>query len=167
MKSIQIMAHWVPNTGDPTTPGEFYGRIAIVYDRRPAGGYPAIADIFRGITQDGSAVANDPWAPTYAVNTDRFMVIRDCKFNFPTNNPENTNVLANFMFNNTFIEGSQCNLFKKLNGLGTQFLSTANPVKIGNVATGALYLIFWANNAAEINSAGTVTWTSRLRFYDF
>ena len=153
MKSIQIFAKWTPNTGAVLTEERVYGRVAIVYDRRPGPTDPPKTAIWNTYAQDGSQRPN-PWSPPNPNNSDRFIVIRDCKFYFSTNNRSSTNFMALFLMNNTFVEGSECNLFKKLNGLETQYTSNANPVAIGNIGTRALYLIIYSSNANLADAPG-------------
>lgn len=166
MKSIQLFAKWVAKTVAPTLAQNIIGRIAIVYDRRPAATFPAYADIFNSYDQTG-AQTQIAWTPPNPNNTDRFILVRDCKFYFSTNDFASTNTLANFMMNNTFVNGSECNFYKKLNGLETQFISTANPVTISNIGTGALYCIVVTNNAVANDAPGNFEFTWRLRYYDY
>lgn len=166
MKSIQIFAKWIPNTDTVTSEERIYGRVAIVYDRRPGATDPPKDAIWNTYAQDGSQKPN-AWSPPNPNNSDRFIVIRDCKFYFSTNNRNSTNFMALFLMNNTFVEGSECNLFKKLNGLETQFTSNANPIAIGNIGTGALYLIIYSNQSNISNAPGSFEFSWRLRYYDY
>lgn len=171
MKSIQLFAKWVARSTTPTTVTKNYGRIAIIYDRRPGinaatNNYPALQDIFRVYDQQGASGAANAWQPPNPNNSDRFLIIRDCKWYFSNNDPANTNWVANFMMNNTFIEGSECNLYRKLNGLETQFLSNADPMQVSNIGSGALYLLIWGNGP-DTEAAGSLEWSWRLRYYDY
>lgn len=166
MKSIQLFAKWTPNqTNVGVTEQRVYGRLAIVYDRRPNGVMPTVTEVFQVYDQSGGNAPN-VWSPTNPNNTDRFLIVRDCKYYFPTNLISTTNQLAVYMVNNTFVEGSECNLYKKLNGLETQFLSTASPVAIANIGTGALYFIVHGSNVAAVDSCASIEFSWRLRYYD-
>lgn len=167
MKSIQIFGKWVPRTDTPGTVSRTYGRLAIVYDRYPKGGMPAINEIFQGWGEDGTNILNTyPWCPPNPTYSDRFIIVRDCKFNFTTNDPATTNAMATFMMNNNTVEGNDCSLYKKLNGLETQYLYNSNPMTIANIGTGSLIFVVWGSSTAG-NAAGSFEWTFRLRFYDY
>lgn len=171
MKSIQLFAKWVARSTTPPTVTRNYGRIALIYDRRPGinaatSNFPALQDVFRIYDQQGGSGAPNAWHPPNPNNSDRFLIIRDCKWYFSNNDPANTNWVANFMMNNTFVEGSECNLYKKLNGLETQFLSNADPMMVSNIGSGALYLLIWGDGS-DANAAGELEWSWRLRYYDY
>jgi len=170
MKSIQIFGKWVPRSSGsiPATESRIYGRLAIVYDRYPKGAFPNENEIFQMYSETGAAImGTNPWSPPNPVYSDRFIIIRDCKFNFTTNDPASSNTLALFMINNNTVEGNDCSLYKKLNGLETQYLNTANPITVANVGTGTLLFVVWSNQTGADNIAGSFEWTYRLRFYDY
>ena len=169
MKSIQIMGKWIPRSAGstPTVVTRVYGRLAIVYDRYPKGTFPTANEIFQCYSEAGTPVMGTyPWSAPNPVYSDRFIIVRDCKFNFTTNDSLSTNTMALYMMNNNTVEGNDCSLFKKLNGLETQFLSTANPITVANIGTGTLLFMVWSNTASD-SAPGSFEWTWRMRFYDY
>lgn len=170
MKSIQIMGKWVPRSAlpAPAVQTRIYGRLAIIYDRYPKGNFPGVNEVFQMYSETGAPIMGTmPWSPPNPVYSDRFIIIRDCKFNFTTNDPTDSNIMALFMMNNNTVEGNDCSLYKKLNGLETQFLSTANPILVGNIGTGTLLFLVWSNQTGADNAPGNFEWSWRLRFYDY
>lgn len=176
LKSIQITGTFIPETPQPTptTDQPIFCRFALVYDRQPNSGgtYPTPAEIW--LTRDQTGTSNAagvpwPWTPPNVDNIDRFQIMRDCKFNFATNNPGATDEVALLMTNQTLVQGSQCMLYKKLKGLETHFRSNSNPTTIADISTGALYFIIWADVSGTTpfpNSTVTFKWSARLRFWD-
>jgi len=168
MKSIQIMGKWIPRSSVPATESRIYGRLAIIYDRYPKGAFPGINEVFQMYSETGAPIMGTmPWSPPNPVYSDRFIIVRDCKFNFTTNEPTSSNTMALFMMNNNTVEGNDCSLYKKLNGLETQYLSTANPITVANIGTGTLLFLVWSNQAGTDNAPGSFEWSYRLRFYDY
>jgi len=167
MKSIQIFGKWVPRN-DEAHEARVFGRLAIIYDRYPKGDVPNVNDIFQMFDETSQAVNNTyAWSPPNPTYSDRFIIVRDCKWNFTTNTPTSTNVMATLMMNNNTVEGNDCSLYKKLSGLETQYLSTRNPIQISNIGTGALWFLIWGNNPDVANAPGSFEWSWRLRFYDY
>jgi len=172
MKSIQIVINMesAVQTLTPSAPATVFAprmRIALVYDRQPSGGaVPAFNDVWQQRDQFGLS-SDYEWSPNNVDNQSRFIILRDCKINFATNNALETNQIS-LSINNAFIEGTQCKLFKKLKGLETNFRSntvgnTGNT--IADIQSGALYLVF-RSNMIPADATIACTWTSRLRFYD-
>jgi len=176
LKTINISMNFyttmaVAAPGAPAHPVQPRIRVALVYDRQPstssgAGVMPAYNDIWQQRDQFGIA-SNYEWSPINVDNTSRFIVLRDCKINYPTNNGLELNQVALSM-NNAFIEGTQCKMFKKLRMLETNFRSnttgsTGNTV--GDIQSGGLYIVFISNINPDSSNI-LAEWTSRLRFYD-
>lgn len=166
MKSIQLFAKWIPATANQNNEQPVYGRIAIVYDRRPSGAAPTFTDVFNTYDEAGGQFPNT-WSPPNPNQTDRFLIVRDCKYYFATNNPNTNNNMATFMMNNTYIEGSECNLYRRLNGLETQYLGSANPMILALIGTGALYLLVIGSNSIASTGPGQFEFSWRLRYYDY
>lgn len=177
LKSIQITGTFIPNTPQPTpsVAQPVFARFALIYDRQPnsAGTYPNPQDIWLTRDQTGasnsSLAVNWPWCPPNVDNIDRFQVLRDCKFNFATNDPAATDEVALLITNQTLVQGTQCMLYKKLRGLETHFRSNTNPSGIADISTGALYFVIWSDISGSSpypNSTITFKWSARLRFWD-
>lgn len=112
-------------------------RMIIIYDRQPTGALPAISAILQNRDQAGAATSPGS-AEINLDNRDRFLIIRDHQVSIPS-----CTVAAGVLTNGPqWVDSPQVNLFIKLKGLTTHFNSTANPLTITNVATGALYCLF-------------------------
>lgn len=114
-------------------------RMAIVYDRQPVGTLPVFTDIFLARTQTG-ATSGTGVAEVNLDNRDRFIILRDLEIYMPSVSNA-ANVLTNGPNYPGSDQESDINMFIKLKGLGTHFKSSSNPTTIGDIATGALYMI--------------------------
>lgn len=137
-------------------------RMIIVYDRQPTGALPVISELIQARDQDGNPTTQG-YAEINLDNRDRFQILRDIQL---------------FVSSLTFVgaqesfigvqDGTVCyaiNEFIKLKGLGTHYNSTASPVTIANIATGALYC-FFLNGANGTDSSWQFTGQFRLRYND-
>lgn len=142
-----------------------YLRIIIVYDRQPNGALPAIADIIQDTDQ---ATANTTNALSHANvnNVDRFQLLRDFQITPP--------IISAFTSGGNFTVQQNidplCPVFKfdayvKLKGLTTQYKADSSPAVIGDIASGALYLVTYGT-AASGSNAFALNATVRLRFED-
>lgn len=136
-------------------------RLAVVYDRQPTNGLPAFNTIFQSRDQAGTA-ATTGVSEINLDNRDRFIILRDVQYFTPA--VTNTaGVLTNGPNYPGSDQESDVNIFIKLKGLGTHFNSTATPVTIANIATGALYIVVWS----VINAASWQFYIgTRLRYDD-
>lgn len=142
-----------------------YLRILIVYDRQPNGALPAIADILQDTDQ---ATTNTTNALSHANvnNVDRFQLLRDHQISPPVISAYTA--AGNFTVQQNI--DPLCPTFKfdsfvKLKGLTTQYKADSAPAVIGDIASGALYLVTYGSVAAASNSY-SLTATVRLRFED-
>lgn len=136
-------------------------RMIVVYDRQPTGALPAITTLLQSRDQTG-AVSNDGVSEINLDSRLRYSIIRDVEVFIPsatvtagvvTNGPQHVNDTKCFNINE----------FIPLKGLTTMYNSTANPVTIANIATGALYVYFVSSvNDSTLGFRGGF----RLRYKD-
>lgn len=158
MKSLHLTGSIVP-TGNAATAD--YGRILVVYDRQTNGALPVISDILQG-TDCLGASATSNFSNVNLNNRERFLILADHRIFLP-------GVLATGI-NAAYTDSAQpvannVNRFIKLKGLLTHYKADSATPVIGDIATGALYLVTLAGNAA-----GSDGWVgelnTRLRFDD-
>lgn len=172
MKNIKIKGALYHRLDTPVATVEPYRcRILIVYDRQPsnAAGYPAISSIIQRRDVTGTAPGSVvTWDPPNRDNSDRFIIIRDCQFSFPTNNTSRYTTTQAVMqeVSSTFADDQgQCNLFIKLRGLETHYNNSANPVLISMVTSGSL-LMYVLGDTANASAIFGYSFQFRLNFWD-
>jgi len=128
-------------------------RIMVVYDRNPNGAYPTISSILSdsGIVEGAMSTANTNFASSQNIAyKDRFLILRD---QLLTIDPDSSNVIRY----DTFIKRK----------LETNFKSSSNPGVIGDISTGALYLIAFNEYTSSSVSYTTLQHVScRIRYND-
>jgi len=138
-------------------------RLLVVYDRqpRPDSGLPIIQDILQNRDQAGTATTAS-CSEINLDNRDRFVILRDMMYHTPS-----ATYTAGVITNPESAAGADptwvVNEFIKLKGLGTHYLSTADPVTIANISTGALYAFFVTSGT---DSAHSFNVAFRLRYND-
>jgi len=155
-------------------------RVALVYDRQANGSIPNWSDVFAYVdtvlgSQSSGTVGiltgykTDAWAPPNPNNAYRFLVIRDCRYDFQPNYFSTTGVsgLTNFqqfVLNQAFVEGNACGFWKNVAGLETRYLLDSSNDK-SSIATGSLWLVT-QGDTPHVNSCVVYRVACRLRFYD-
>lgn len=159
MKSLHLTG-WLDQTGNGAGVDD-YCRIMVIYDQQPTGAFPTIASILTSYDNTGN--------PTTTVsdhlnlnNRDRYTMLADIRFT--------TSRDAGLSTDGTIGATNSCqetniNRFIKLRGLQTMFNTTTNPAAIGDISTGALYLVTYGRVVAA-TAAYTLMFTSRLRYRD-
>jgi len=145
-----------------------YGRIMLVYDRQPVGSLPSLIDIIGDVDTAGTYSVN-AFSGISLRNRDRFAMIIDKRIYFPaitTNSGDvstTTGVWPSAPGDDSTILIDEFRLMKNLE---TRFLDTASsPPAIGDITTGALYLITVSNDSGA--TPGFVfAWNARLRYTD-
>lgn len=174
MKNLKVMGQLFMRIDTPTATVEPYRcRVALVYDRQPSASatQPAYINIFARHDEDGTiSAATNAWDPPNRLNSDRFIILRDCKFSFPTNNSTryaNDPMLQ--VVNTSFADDQgQCNFFIKLRGLEANFVSSQSagtPITWANFSTGSLFLVCFGNAPTADATLG-YRFISRLNFWD-
>lgn len=128
-------------------------RISLVHDKQSSGAAIPNFDIIFGTTdQTGTEATGSFVDPLRVDNTDRFTVLRD-----------------DLITSDNFGIEWQCDFDKyvKLKGLSTTFSGQSNPATIADISSGALYLIFRAQeNSLTLGQFSVENSTCRLRYYD-
>lgn len=142
-----------------------YGRIMIVYDRQTNGALPVISDILLDTKQDATT-STGALSGLNLNNRDRFVVIADKKFMLPvvTQAVGIPTFIAPSISNDTECEWGIVDRYHKIN-METQYKADSSPAVIGDIATGALYLITFGQATAG-NEGWNVTLATRLRYVD-
>jgi len=165
MRSLHLTGFVAPITPALGVGAPEYLRIMVVYDRQPgyntAGpGFPAIADLLLNYDNAGATTTNS-LSFLNMNNSERFIMLRDIRISIPDNGGgDASNQIIDYTINRVNI-----NEFIRLNNLETHYKSTTNPAAIGDLSTGALYLVTYGNQlvaAAEYQ----VFAQARLRFHD-
>lgn len=161
MKSVHVTGQVVPNGSNGAGVSE-YLRCMLVYDRQPNGNFPAIADILLDYGNDGTT-ATTSLSKMNLNNVERFAILRDQRVMI-INNADSSQLQAN---GQSLMGGNQnfINWYVPLKDLETHYKSTTNPAAIGDIATGALYMVTFGN-VAVATSAYQLQYNARLRFID-
>lgn len=140
-----------------------YLRVMVVYDRQPNGAAPAIADLLLDYNNAG-ATTTSSFSHINMNNADRFVMLADIPIAIPWNAQVAQLGDAGAVMDRTKNEVN-INRFIRLKDLETHYKSSTNPAAIGDIATGALWLVTVGNqNAATAGFA--VVYTTRLRYHD-
>lgn len=137
-------------------------RLMVVYDRQPNGVYPTMGNMLQLIKQDGTTAFGTEVSNINVSQLDRYVVLMDKILSLPPQTTGLTNAnMVGVTQQSTFIIDE----FIKLKRLETCFQSSNNPITIGDVQTGALYIVSLGNLAKDSEPYG---WSGemRLRFYD-
>lgn len=146
-----------------------YARIVLVYDRQANGALPSISDIFQDTEQNGTNTTN-AGSGVNLNNRDRFAIIMDKRVQLPAAT-DTAGVMTN-LWPTSFgsatdgTPGYIIDEFRKLKGLTTQYKADSAPAVIGDISTGSLLLVTFANNAAGSDVWAMNLWNVRLRFHD-
>jgi hypothetical protein len=142
-----------------------YCRIMLIYDRQPNGNFPSIGDILQDVDNQGNTVSSS-YSKMNLSNTERFAILRDQRFQSVNNAPgiaDNINMAELIPYAS---DQAKINWFVPLKGLETHFKASTNPAAIGDVATGALYLVTCGATALGSNGYALL-YNSRFRFTYF
>lgn len=169
MKSLLIEITLRPVVAARSTASDT-ARILVVYDRQTNGALPAISDILQDTEQNGTNTTQAN-SNINLNNRDRFQIIRDIRMCLPaiTNAATGVPTAAWPTLIQGTASGGQGALvreFIKLGELCTQFRADSSPAVIGDIATGALYLITFSEQAAGAEGFSAVSWNARLRYHD-
>jgi len=161
MQSLHVTGMVFTNQG--VTPGSVdeYLRIMVVYDRQPNGATPAIADLLLDYDNAG-ATSTKSFSHININNADRWQVLRDIRLQIPNDAGNLESGEAPII---DYSNRGNVNEFIRLNGLETHYKATTNPGAIGDISSGALWVITFGNVAAA-TAAYQFKWTARLRYSD-
>jgi len=187
LKSLEFKLCLRPNAGttgatastggygnlSPSTTFAPYLRILVVYDMQANGGYPTLSDVLNSVDSISNPI-NIGQSMINLNNRERFKILRDHEMTppvfvtDPTANPGTKlqalgGVVDEKRWDPSFSD------YIKLKGLPCQYKADAAPnpssPTIGNLATGALYLILLSDRNTLL-TGWTAYGTCRLRYYD-
>lgn len=142
---------------------QHYCRVAVVYDRQPNGAFPTYANIWTSVDNGANASSTVFDFPNIR-NSDRFLILADEHFQF---SPE-TLLAGGGLYGPSAGQNQNQSVivdrYIKLNGLPTSYTTDAG-AGIGDMATGALYVVTIANQAAA-DALVNFNWCTRLRYTD-
>lgn len=163
MRSIRIRANMItlPVTRATATPS--FGRMAVVYDRQTNGAFPSIADIFQDTDQAG-ANTDSALSGINMDNRERFVTIIQKNLVIPQATAT-AGVLTNVFPNASNVE-VVFDEFRKLRGLTTHYKADSAPAVIGDISTGALYLIGDSTGPASGSELFGISANVRLKYVD-
>lgn len=160
MKSLQLRGNFYVKNAPAAAISNQLARLVIIYDRQVNGTFPILSDIFRNYLQTGpSALAADGSMFSHPGSWARFTILLDKQIQLP-GVPAGSLVWSN---QTDPTQRLQIVKFRKLFNLCTDYISASNPAVIGDITSGALYALTFADDA-------TYHWvcelSTRLRFGD-
>ena len=134
-------------------------RMIVFYDRQPNGATPTASDVLQSRNQSGATI-NAGSSEINLDQRDRFVIIRDILRYIPS-----VTVTVGVLTNGPQIGGQdfQVNEFVKLKGLSTHYKSSSAPTTVGDIATGALFVMFISDTQ---DSTTGFNGNFRLRYAD-
>lgn len=135
-------------------------RMLVVFDKQPSGVLPTFDTMFGVTAADGTESSNF-LAPVRYDNTDRFRVLRDVRYNC---NPEGVPLSGGQIISPQY----KIDEYIKLGSLESVYSGQTSPQTIADISSGALYVIFRADESTSGIFTATVPASSwgRLRYLD-
>lgn len=162
MKSLHLVGSFAFNQGMST--GGEYDRVMLIYDRQPNGAAPTIADVLTDYNNAG-ATSTTSLSALNMNNSDRFMVLRDIRLATFENDAASPPNALNEAFIDYTTNRVNVNEFVKLKGLETHYRATTNPAVIGDIATGALWVVTFGSIPVA-TAPLDFNFQTRLRYWD-
>jgi len=163
MRSVRLNANIVTLAVTRATIVPDFARIMVVYDRQTNGAFPAIADIIQDTDQAGTNF-NDTMGGLNMNNRERFVTIIDKRITLPQATAT-AGVLTN-VFPNDVQVPTRIDEFRRLKGLTTHFKADSATAVIGDISTGALYIMSVAGTQAAGTELFNYAWNIRLKYVD-
>lgn len=162
MRSLRLTGSIDTLTVTRATVSPDLGKIMIVYDRQTNGALPAITDIVQDTDQTG-VNQTGPRSGINMNNRERFVKIVDIIMTLPQATAT-AGVLTN-VYPNDLSNPHRFDVFRQLRGLTTHYGADSNPAVIGDIRTGGLYIVAFAQQGAgtELYSSN---WSVRLKYTD-
>jgi len=138
MKSVHLTGI-IQQTSHATVIND-YVRILVVYDRQPNGALPAISTMLASYDQTGTSTTT----VFDGVNPDqreRFAVMADIRLALPASSGTSAGAPSSSSAADGVNATFNINRFINLRGLQTHYQASSNPAVIGDVSTGALYIV--------------------------
>lgn len=162
MRTIRLSCQLQTLNVTRATTSPDYCRLAIIYDRQTNGAFPTTIDFFQDSEQTG-ANTSFPYSGLNMNNRERFVTLMDKRITIPQATAT-AGVLTN-VFPNDMMSPIRIDEFRKLRGLTTHFKADSNPAVIGDVATGGLFMVCWAQQGAG-TELFEWSWNCRLKYVD-
>nr|WAE43236.1 MAG: capsid protein [Cressdnaviricota sp.] len=162
LKSLRLRFNLTPNNNNVITFSN--ARLMVIYDRQPNAAYPNLTSMLNTARQDGTSVNGTMWSNINVNLFERFIVLMDDYIPVPPNAIVGL-VAGSDVVGPTELKSFQVDKYIKLKNLETVFQSTASPITIANIQTGALYLV----SIGDLGG-GAAPWSwkgeTRLRYKD-
>lgn len=158
MKSVRVSGciRYLPSV---TNNGQYTFNLAMVYDRNPNGAPPTYADIFLDYDKDGST-SSGAFSGVNMALCDRFVVLRRQSWvNYTGTTTGTSSVLEQ---TNALGPHAMVDWYVKLQDTEAHY--TASSGSIGDIASGALYLILFTDQGGGETCQVDFKGSSRLRF---
>lgn len=161
LRSLHLIGQLVVNGTAPASIPE-YDRVMVIYDRQSNGAFPALADVLTSYKNDGTT-SSTVFDHLNMNNKDRFQVLCDIRLAIPynTNGAPNADLASIIDYNGEY----NINRFIKLKGSEVHFKASSNPSVIGDISTGAIFLMT-VGSSVLATAPFTLDWSCRLRYYD-
>lgn len=161
MRSLHLVGN-ITSSGNAAGVAE-YLRLMVVYDRQPNGAAPAIADVLLDYDNAGTTTTTS-YSALNMNNADRFQVLADIRIDIPVNAAAG---LADGIAGVLDYTKNEVNVnrFVKLKNLETHYKSSTNPAVIGDISSGALWLVTFGN-VANATAGYVFNFGARLRYHD-
>lgn len=155
MKSIQVRGGF---SMSPAADATHFITVMLVYDRQPNGANPAIADLLLDYKFDGTT-GTSPLSGLNINNSDRFVVLRRDWYVIDADPAATAAQQKDQVLNSCSGPPRSVDMYVKLAGLEAHYKASTGG--IGDLTTGALYLVTYGSQAASVCS---LDFASRLRF---
>jgi len=162
MQSLHVTGDIIDNGTAGGAVGH-YLRIMMLYDRQPNGAAPVIGDVLTDYGSQG-VTSSTSYSHLNMNNADRFKILRDLRIHIAddsTNTVDNVDQAIIDYTNNRV----NVNEFIRLGALDVHYKASSNPGVIGDIASGALWVVTFGN-VASASSPYSFKWTARLRYND-
>jgi len=145
------------------TAGGDYARIMVVYDKQPSPGTATISDILLDIDQAKTG-NTDVYSHPNPNNVERFIILRDHRVMLPSITVTGSQITAIGLVEQD-VRTFTINDYIHLNAFDTQYKADSSPAVLGDIASGALYLVTFGTRAAGTEGF-QLNLAVRLKFVD-
>lgn len=164
MQNVYVNGFIVLSSSNSGVVPEDYLRVMIVYDKQANGAAPALTDVLANYDYNG-ATTTSALSGMNMNNRDRFLMLADERIYLPSVGVDGVN--AGFTTLTPDPNKSDTYILKRFIKLrNLEGLYKASGGGIGDIATGALWLITVTQNVAVGQTAWTLVVNGRLKFYD-
>lgn len=166
MRSLYITGFVKPTLSNTGALVQDWNRLLIFYDRQSNGAPPTLSDVLTDYDNAG-ATTTTALSQINMNNRDRFLILKDERIVTPaigiSGAAATTNTFAQYDLEDPAV---RIKTFLKLKNLETHYKASSNPAVIGDIATGALFLMVVALNGSFASPAWTFQFESRMKYHD-